>query len=79
MSNVPTIREDEHHKKFREYVGDRICRTLLLQDRLLEYMTHEFNFGHLKNSAVIGDSMHLHAYKVEAQENKSYQLVLSHA
>lgn len=47
-----------------------------MKDRLLEYMTREFNFGHLKNPAVIGDSLHLHAYKMKAQEDKSYKLIL---
>ena len=28
---VPTIREGEHRKAFREYVGDRVCGPLLLQ------------------------------------------------
>ena len=70
-----TILVQMHHKiQTFEHVNKRLV--LVTQDRLLEYMTHEFNFGHLKNPAVIGDSMHLHAYKMEAQEDKSYQLIL---
>ena len=30
-------------------------------------MVYEFNFGHPKNPAVIGDSTHLHTYKMEAR------------
>ena len=64
-----------HHKiQTFEHVNRRLV--LVTQDRLLEYMTHEFNFGHLKNPAAIGDSTHLHAYKMEVQEDKSYQLIL---
>lgn len=70
-----TILVQMHHKiETFEHVSKRLV--LIMQDRLLEYMTREFNFGHLKNPAVIGDSMQLHAYKMEAQEDKSYKLIL---
>ena len=70
-----TILVQMHHKiQTFEHVNKRLV--LITQDRLLEYMTREFNFGHLKTPAIIGDSMHLHAYKMEAQEDKSYQLIL---
>ena len=70
-----TILVQMHHKiQTFEHVNRRLV--LVTQDRLLEYMTHEFNFGHLKNPAAIGDSTHLHAYKMEVQEDKSYQLIL---
>ena len=70
-----TILVQMHHKiETFEHVSKRLV--LITQDRLLEYMTREFNFGHLTNPAVIGDSMHLHAYKMEAQEDKSYKLIL---
>ncbi len=70
-----TILVQMHHKiQTFEHVNKKLV--LVTQDRLLEYMTHEFNFGHLKNPAAIGDSMHLHAYKMERQKGKSYKLVL---
>ena len=70
-----TILVQMHHKiQTFEHVNKRLV--LIMQDRLLEYMVREFNFDHLKNPAVIGDSMHLHAYKMEPQEDKSYQLIL---
>ena len=70
-----TILVQMHHKiQTFEHVNKRLV--LIMQDRLLEYMAREFNFDHLKNPAVIGDSMHLHAYKMEPQEDKSYQLIL---
>ena len=37
---------------------------LVLQNRLLAYMKSEFNFDHL-GRARIGDSMHLHSYRLE--------------
>ena len=59
-----TILVQMHHKiQTFEHVSKRLV--LVTQDRLLEYMAREFNFGHLKNPALTGHSMHLHAYKVE--------------
>ena len=70
-----TILVQMHHKiQTFEHVNKRLV--LVTQDRLLEYMTREFNFGHLNNPAVIGDSMHLHAYTMAVQEGKAYQLIL---
>lgn len=39
-------------------------------------MSKEFNFAHLKNPAVNGDSMHFHSYQMAEQRDKSYKLVL---
>lgn len=70
-----TILVQMHHKiQTFEHVNKKLV--LVTQDRLLEYMTGEFNFGHLKNPAGIGDAMHLHAYKMVRQKDKSYKLVL---
>ena len=70
-----TILVQMHHKiQTFEHLSKRLV--LVTQDRLLEYMTREFIFGHLKNPALIGHSMHLHAYKMEPKDGKSYKLVL---
>jgi hypothetical protein len=50
---------------------------LVTQDRLLNYMSKAFNFAHLKNPAVLGDSMHLHAYQMERQKSNSFKLSLN--
>lgn len=58
-----TILVQMHHKvRTFEHVHKKLV--LVIQDKLLAYMTKEFNFDHLKNPAMIGDSMHLHAYSM---------------
>lgn len=70
-----TILVQMHHKiQTFEYVHKKLV--LVVQDKLLAYMNREFNFAHLKNPAVIGDSMHLHAYRMEQQPDKSFKLVM---
>ena len=39
-------------------------------------MSREFKFDHLCNPACIGDSMHIHAYKINPQVDLSYKLVM---
>ena len=41
---------------------------LVIQDRLLDYMQHEFSFGHIRHSR-LGDSMHFHSYNVRCETN----------
>ncbi len=68
-----TILVQMHHKiQTFEHLNKKLV--LVVQDRLLAYMSKEFNFGHLKNPALIGDSMHLHAYKMEKQKDGSFNL-----
>ncbi len=70
-----TILVQMHHKiQTFEHVHKKLV--LVVQDTLLAYMNREFNFAHLKNPAVIGDSMHLHAYGMEKQLDKSFKLVM---
>ena len=70
-----TILVQMHHKiQTFEHVNKRLV--LVTQDKLLEYMTREFNFDHLKNPALIGDSMHLHAYRMAARRENAYRLIL---
>lgn len=70
-----TILVQMHHKiQTFEHVHKKLV--LIIQDRLLAYMTREFNFAHLRNPALIGDSMHLHAYRMEKQPDKSFKLAM---
>jgi hypothetical protein len=70
-----TILVQMHHKiQTFEHVHKKLV--LIIQDKLLAYMTREFNFAHLRNPALIGDSMHLHAYGMEKQPDKSFKLAM---
>jgi hypothetical protein len=70
-----TILVQMHHKiQTFEHVHKKLV--LVVQDRLLTYMNREFNFAHLKNPAVIGDSMHLHAYRMDKQPDNSFKLAM---
>lgn len=71
-----TILVQMHHKvQTFEHVNKKLV--LVVQDRLLEYMSREFNFAHLKSPATVGDSMHLHAYRCERDRDRSLQLSLA--
>ncbi|HVU48084.1 MAG TPA: NotI family restriction endonuclease [Terracidiphilus sp.] len=70
-----TILVQMHHKiQTFEHVNKKLV--LVTQDRLLAYMTKEFNFGHLHNPPTIGDSMHLHSYRMAEQLDHAYRLTL---
>lgn len=70
-----TILVQMHHKvNTFEHVNKKLV--LVVQDNLLAYMSREFKFDHLRGSASIGDSMHLHAYRLDMQPDKSYKLAL---
>ncbi|SET61819.1 Restriction endonuclease NotI [Nitrosomonas marina] len=70
-----TILVQMHHKIHTfEHVNKKLV--LVTQDKLLDYMKREFNFSHMRNPASIGDAMHLHAYQVDKQADKSYKLKL---
>ena len=70
-----TILVQIHHKiKTFESVNRKLV--LVIQDKLLEYMQREFNFGHVKEPVVIGDSMHIHAYSANPL-NRGFQLNLN--
>lgn len=71
-----TILVQMHHKIHTfEHVNRRLV--LIVQDKLLEYMEREFKFDHLENPAVVGDSMHFHAYSLDRQKDSSYRLSLA--
>jgi len=70
-----TILVQMHHKiQTFEHVNKKLA--LVTQDKLLAYMTKEFNFGHLSNPPTMGDSMHFHAYRMAEQLDHSYRLTL---
>lgn len=68
-----TILVQMHHKaQTFEHVHKKLV--LVIQDKLLAYMTREFKFDHLRNPASIGDSIHMHAYSMDQQADQSYKL-----
>ena len=70
-----TILVQMHHKiQTFEHVNKKLV--LVVQDKLLDYMGREFKFDHLHNPAVIGDSMHWHAYRMDRLGDQSYKLVM---
>ncbi len=70
-----TILVQMHHKIHTfEHVNKKLV--LVVQDKLLNYMSREFKFDHLRNPASIGDSMHFHAYRMGVQTDKSYKLTM---
>ena len=70
-----TILVQMHHKIHTfEHVNKKLV--LVVQDKLLNYMSREFKFDHLRNPASIGDSMHFHAYRMDMQADKSYKLTM---
>jgi len=56
------------HHKVETFEGLGKHLVLVLQDRLLNYMQHEFNFGHIQD-ARLGDAMHFHTYALQPRES----------
>jgi Restriction endonuclease NotI len=70
-----TILVQMHHKIHTfDHVNKKLV--LVVQDKLLNYMSREFKFDHLRNPASIGDSMHFHSYRMNVQTDKSYKLTM---
>ena len=68
-----TILVQMHHKiQTFEHVNKKLV--LVLQDKLLDYMTREFRFEHVNVPAALGDSIHMHAYRLEKQPDRSFKL-----
>lgn len=74
MTAKTTLVQMHHKIETFEHVNKKLV--LIVQDKLLAYMTRQFNFGHVRNPAVVGDSMHLHAYRMDQQPNGSLKPVL---
>jgi len=70
-----TILVQMHHKvKTFEHINKKLV--LVVQDKLLNYMTREFRFDHLSNPAVIGEPMHFHSYSMSGDATGEYSLHL---
>jgi hypothetical protein len=70
-----TILVQMHHKiETFEHINKKLV--LVLQDRLLTDMSRKFAFGHVHEPALLGDSMHFHAYGLEVQPDRSLRLVM---
>jgi hypothetical protein len=74
MTAKTTLVQMHHKIRTFEHVNKKLV--LVTQDKLLEYMTKEFNFGHLTNPPAVGDSMHFHAYRMAKLTDRSYRLTL---
>lgn len=71
-----TILVQMHHKvQTFEHVHKKLV--LVIQDKLLSYMSSEFQFDHLKSPARIGDSMHLHAYSMGQTQTGDFRLTMA--
>jgi len=71
-----TILVQMHHKvQTFEYVNRKLV--LVIQDKFLDYMIKEFTFDHVKDAAVTGDSMHIHAYRMARIENNDVRLSMA--
>lgn len=47
---------------------------LVVRDQLLKFTAHEFRFRHLVSNAVLGDTVHLHAYSINQTQNMNFKL-----
>jgi len=71
-----TILVQMHHKvQTFEHVNRKLV--LVLQDKFLAYMTGEFRFDHVKNPAAVGDSLHLHSYRMSRQDTGDFKLSMA--
>jgi hypothetical protein len=71
-----TILVQMHHKvQTFEHVHKKLV--LVIQDKLLAYMSREFKFDHLRNPAAIGDSIHLHAYSMSRATSGDFRLAMA--
>lgn len=63
------------HHKIDTFESINKHLVLIVQDYLLDYIKKEFEFGHINAQPLIGDSMHIHSYKLK-KENVDYKLIL---
>lgn len=75
MTVKTTLMQLHHKLQTLEHVNKKLV--LVLQDHLLVYMTREFNFQHVHQSAMLGDSMHMHAYSLSKQPEGNLKLALA--
>ena len=63
------------HHKIQTFEAVNKHLTLVIQDFLLEYLRRKFQFSHI-NDARHGDSMQIHAYRMDQKEGRPYSLQL---
>lgn len=69
-----TILMQLHHKvQTFEHINKHLV--MVIQDHFFNYMRGEFRFDHLKD-AQVGDSMHLHVYKLSKSDEGQFRLEL---
>ncbi len=64
------------HHKIETFEGINKKLVLVIQDCFLDYIQREFNFSHVSHQAKLGDSMHIHAYRMNTQADQSLRLAL---
>jgi hypothetical protein len=74
MTSKTTLLQMHHKIQTFEHVNKKLV--LIMQDRLLAYMSRQFSFGHVKRPAVIGDSMQFHAYSMEQGSDGAFALLM---
>lgn len=72
--NAKTILVQLHHK-IETFENLNKHLVLVIQDCLLEYMKREFRFEHFRQ-AVLGDSMHIHSYRMDEQDDMTLRIEL---
>jgi hypothetical protein len=74
MTAKTTLMQMHHKVETFEHVNKKLV--LVVQDKLLAYMSQQFSFGHLKNPSALGDAMHFHSYRLELQPDQALKLVM---
>lgn len=64
------------HHKIETFEGINKKLVLVIQNHFLNYMQREFNFSHISYPAQLGDSMHIHSYRMNKQTDQSLRLAL---
>ncbi len=65
------------HHKISTFESLNKHLVLVIQDCLLDYIKKEFSFSHISTQALLGESMHFHAYRLKKEE-QDYKLILEH-
>lgn len=74
MTAKTTLMQLHHKVQTLEAINKHLV--LVVQDRLLDYMSKKFRFDHL-SEARTSDPMHFHAYRLEAGPENAHVLALS--
>ncbi|WP_293084243.1 NotI family restriction endonuclease [Okeania sp. SIO3B5] len=63
------------HHKIETFENFNKKLVLVIQDCFLDYIQREFTFSHVRHQAQLGDSMHIHVYRM-TQSDRSFKLAL---